>query len=337
MAGRRHNSEVNDLMQIELVANRPPKRCKDGGMSDGWSENYRLIQDHPCFDPKAAHYFGRMHLPVAPKCNIQCNYCVREFDCVNESRPGVTSQILEPGAAIFRVREVLELHPYITVLGIAGPGDPLANEETFETLLLTKREFPDLILCLSTNGLLLPDKLDDLIKLNVWNLTVTVNTVHANIGAQIYSYVRCDDQILRGVEGAELLLNKQMAGIERAVKAGMVVKLNTVFIPTVNEEDVVNVSQMGEELGVYMHNIMPLIPQYKFSRITPPSRKELGELRKRCKPHLRQMVHCRQCRADAIGKLGEDNACFKARTNNRIRISDSSNKQPRPSSEREAR
>ncbi len=51
---------------------------------------------HPCFNEEAKHTSARVHLPVAPKCNIQCNYCNRKFDCVNESRPGVTSSVLAP-------------------------------------------------------------------------------------------------------------------------------------------------------------------------------------------------------------------------------------------------
>ncbi|NEX14978.1 MAG: nitrogen fixation protein NifB, partial [Prosthecochloris sp.] len=46
------------------------------------------IEKHPCFNDASRHSFGRIHLPVAPKCNIQCNYCNRKFDCLNENRPG---------------------------------------------------------------------------------------------------------------------------------------------------------------------------------------------------------------------------------------------------------
>ena len=48
-------------------------------------EQLRRISEHPCFSEKACHSFGRMHLAVAPKCNIQCKYCIRDFDCVNEA------------------------------------------------------------------------------------------------------------------------------------------------------------------------------------------------------------------------------------------------------------
>ena len=30
--------------------------------------------NHPCFNAEARHKTGRIHLPVAPKCNVQCNF-----------------------------------------------------------------------------------------------------------------------------------------------------------------------------------------------------------------------------------------------------------------------
>ena len=54
------------------------------------------VQDHPCYSEDAHHYFARMHVAVAPACNIQCHYCNRKYDCSNESRPGVVSELLTP-------------------------------------------------------------------------------------------------------------------------------------------------------------------------------------------------------------------------------------------------
>lgn len=108
----------------------------DGQIVKWDPDQIRKIQEHPCYSEKASHTFGRAHLPVAPKCNIQCNYCVRKFDCVNESRPGVTSEVLDPQKAFEKVRDIINEYPYIKVIGIAGPGDPLDNEETFETFRL---------------------------------------------------------------------------------------------------------------------------------------------------------------------------------------------------------
>ena len=98
---------------------------------------------HPCFSKDAHKKYGRVHLPVAPRCNMQCNFCNRKFDCVNESRPGVTSTVLTPPQALAYLDHILERQPEISVVGIAGPGDPFANpEETMQTLRLVRGKYP---------------------------------------------------------------------------------------------------------------------------------------------------------------------------------------------------
>lgn len=266
----------------------------------------RKIKEHPCYDEKACHLYGRMHLPVAPKCNIQCNYCLRDFDCVNESRPGVCSKVITPQEAVGYVRDAIQKFPYIKVIGIAGPGEPLYNEETFETLKLIKENFPHLLKCLSSNGLLLPEKADLLNDLDVGNITVTVNAVDPKIGAEIYSFVTYHDKIFTGEEGAKILIENQLEGIKKAIELKMIVKVNTVYIPGINDDHIVDIAKKVKDLGVYIQNIIPLIPQYKFSDIKPPTVKEIREKQAELNDIIKQMRHCRQCRADAIGRLGCD-------------------------------
>ncbi|MGB7531736.1 MAG: nitrogenase cofactor biosynthesis protein NifB [Halobacteriota archaeon] len=269
-------------------------------------EQLRKIQKHPCFSENACHLFGRMHLAVAPKCNIQCNYCVRKFDCVNESRPGVTSKVLTPQEALERVREVLDKVHYIKVVAVAGPGEPLYNEETFETFRLVKEEFPHLMRCLSTNGLLLPERIDDIDELGIGTVTVTLNAVDPEIGKEIYSFVNYQGKKYTGREAAEILLRNQLEGIREAVKRKVLIKVNTVLIPTVNDTHIIEVAKTVGKMGVYLQNVIPLIPQYKFAHITPPTPKEKREIQAACGKYMRQMTHCRHCRADAIGRLGKD-------------------------------
>lgn len=266
----------------------------------------RRIQEHPCYSPKAAHAFGRIHLPVAPRCNIQCNYCIRDFDCIHESRPGVTSRVITPQEALDRVSEVVGRFPNIKVVGIAGPGEPLYNEETFETFHLIKSKFPGLHHCVSSNGLLLVERLDVLVKVGVRNVTVTLNTLEPEIGEKIYSFIVLDGRTYRGREGAQILIGNQLAGIDAAVKKGVTVKVNTVLIPGINDYHIPHVAQKAKELGVYVHNIMPLIPQYLLAHVTPPAPEERRRIQDECAKIIPQMRHCRQCRADAVGKLDEE-------------------------------
>jgi nitrogen fixation protein NifB len=266
----------------------------------------RKIQEHPCFSEKACHLFGRCHLPVAPKCNIQCNYCIRDFDCVNESRPGVTTKVLNPDESMELVKKVIDKYNYIKVIGIAGPGEPLANEETFETLRRLHEQYPNVIKCLSTNGLLLPEKIDLLEKYDVGNITVTLNAIDPEIGAKIYQFIDYKGKRYTGIEGAKILLSQQLKGIEEAVRRHMIVKINTVYIPGINEDHIPEIAKKVGEMGVYTFNVIPLIAQYKFADITPPTPQMKRKMQDECAKYVKQMRHCQRCRADAIGKLGQD-------------------------------
>ena len=272
-------------------------------------ENIRkALSEHPCFCEEAHHSFARMHLPVAPRCNIQCNYCNRKFDCSNESRPGVTSAVLDSRQALEKVRAVKEAIPQLSVVGIAGPGDPLANENTFETLELIGREMPDLTLCVSTNGLALPDCARRLYDLGVRFVTVTMNSMDPEIGARIYDAVVFEGRKYSGTEGAGILIDRQTEGIRMCVELGMLVKINIVMIPGINDSHIPDLVAYVRSLGIYMVNILPLIPVEgtKFSDLRAPTPLERRDMMDRCGLDGRMMRHCRQCRADAIGLLGQD-------------------------------
>lgn len=270
-------------------------------------DQIRKISEHPCYSEKASHSFGRAHLPVAPHCNIQCNYCIRKFDCVNESRPGVTSEILTPDRAMQLVENIISQYHYIKVIGIAGPGEPLANEATFETFNRVHEKYPHLILCVSSNGLLLPESIDRLEQAGVTNITVTMNALDPEVAAKIYSYIDYDGRrIYAGKEMGKILIDQQKKGILLAVQKRMLVKVNTVFIPGINEDEIVRIAQWAGETGVFTHNIIPLIAQAKFATINPPTMEEKLAKQKECEPYIKQMSHCQRCRADAIGCLGKD-------------------------------
>jgi nitrogen fixation protein NifB len=266
------------------------------------------IQGHPCFGGNH-HKNGRMHLAVAPKCNIKCGYCTRKHDCANESRPGVTSRLLTPAEAIARVREVMDspvVGPIIKVVGIAGPGDPLANEETFETFELVKKEFPHLMLCMSTNGLLLPESIDRLYELGLHSLTVTINAVDPEVGARIYRHIVYNGKNYTGVEAARILIANQFEGLKRAGELGLTIKVNSVLVPGINDGQLPLIAERVKKLGAFVMNIMPIIPQAELAHIDPPSEERMTEIRRANEGIIGQFSHCKQCRADAIGLIGKD-------------------------------
>jgi len=275
-------------------------------------ENEVKVMDnskHPCYNADAHTKYSRMHLPVAPACNISCNYCNRKFDCVNESRPGVTSEVLTPDMASQKFSWVKENIENLSVVGIAGPGDALANwDVTRKAIELIQAKGEDILFCLSTNGLMLPKYAHELVELDINHITVTVNCLDPEIGAKLYKVVNYEGKSYTGTEGAGILLRNQLAGIAYLVEHGVLVKINIVMVKGINDHHIPEVVKKMKELGVFITNIMPLIPAPGsiFEQFPQTSMKDINEMRDRCELDVQQMRHCKQCRADAIGLLGND-------------------------------
>jgi nitrogen fixation protein NifB len=266
------------------------------------------LDNHPCFNPGACKSFGRVHLPVAPRCNIQCKFCNRQFDCVNETRPGVTSAVLSPGQAMVYLEEAFNRKGNIAVVGIAGPGDPFANsKETLETLSRVRARYPDVMLCVATNGLNLSPHIAELARLKVSHVTVTVNAVDPAIGARIYSWMRVGKRVVRAEAGAAVLLERQLAAIKALKAHGIMVKVNSIILPGVNEAHIETVARRMAELDVDLFNAMPYYPNAgsDFEHLTEPSKATVDAIRRQASAHVKQMRHCTRCRADAVGLLDE--------------------------------
>ncbi len=284
-----------------------------GGPADMPAEIWDKVKNHPCYSEEAHHHYARMHVAVAPACNIQCNYCNRKYDCSNESRPGVVSQKLTPDQAVKKVLAVASEIPQMTVLGIAGPGDALANPaKTFETFARLQAEAPDIKLCLSTNGLALPQMVDEICKYNIDHVTITINMVDPAVGEKIYPWIFWDHRRVTGREAAEILHRQQMLGLEMLTARGVLTKVNSVLIPGINDEHLIEVNREVKKRGAFLHNIMPLISEAEHGTVfgltgqRGPSAQELKAVQDACMGGANLMRHCRQCRADAVGLLGED-------------------------------
>jgi nitrogen fixation protein NifB len=272
-----------------------------------------VARNHPCYSDEAHHHFARMHVAVAPACNIQCHYCNRKYDCASESRPGVVSERLSPEDAVRKVLAVAAEIPELSVVGIAGPGDALANPEaTYATLEGIRRAAPDLTLCLSTNGLALPDHVDRLAGLGVRHVTVTVNMVDPAVGERIYPWILRGGRKVRGAEASRILSERQLEGIAALAARGVLVKVNSVVIPGVNDAHLPEVARAVRKAGAFLVNAVPLISvpehgtHYGKTGQRGPTGEELEAVQGACELGETVMRHCRQCRADAVGRLGED-------------------------------
>ncbi|HUL00992.1 MAG TPA: radical SAM protein [Nitrospirota bacterium] len=260
-----------------------------------------LIKIHPCFSEQDHNACARIYLPVAPDCNIHCRYCNRTYDCVNESRHGVISTTLSPKEAIDNVESLIRHDDNIRVICVAGPGESLANETILGTLQSISRKFPNLILCVSTNGLLLYERLEGLVKAGVKALTITINAVTLKTAEKIYSKAYFHGQWYEGSEAADIILMKQWQGLINVIDAGLIVKVNSVLIPGVNDQDIPFIAEHAGHLGADLMQILPLTWQSEFGHTTQPELNSLATLRNQCESFISQMDFCQKCSSDRRG------------------------------------
>lgn len=262
-----------------------------------------LQNSHPCFGGHKNNV-GRIHLPVSPGCNIACRFCDRVINDT-ENRPGVTSKVISPDESLEVLEKALSICPEITVAGIAGPGDTLATDYALKTFRKVKEKFPKLIKCMSTNGLLLYEKADEVIDIGIDSLTVTVNAVKPEILAKLNKYIIYHGRKYEGTEGAEILIENQLKGIKKVAAAGSTIKINTVLVPDINGGHIEEIAKTVKEVGASIYNIIPLIPQYELADQKAPVCSQIDEARQKASKFIEVFRHCKHCRADAVGIPGK--------------------------------
>jgi nitrogen fixation protein NifB len=260
-----------------------------------------LKSQHPCFG--AVKTKARMHLPICPACNIECGFCRRSLND-DEDRPGVASFVLPISEVANYVDEAINKCSDLTVVGVAGPGDTLVGDNLFRAFETVGAKHPELLKCISTNGLLLDRRADELIELGIDTLTVTVNAVDPEVLAEIVLAINYDGKRITGTEAAEILISNQLNGIKKMAKAGTTIKVNTVLIPGVNDKHIPDIAKSVRLAGASIYNIIPLIPQHRFADYDEPSCEQIDAAREAAGKYIDIFRHCQHCRADAIGIPG---------------------------------
>jgi nitrogen fixation protein NifB len=213
--------------------------------------------------------------------------------------------------AVHYLKALSEKMENISVVGIAGPGDPFANAvETITTLEILKNEFPDILFCLSSNGLDMAPYIDKIAELGVSHVTLTINSLNVETLAKMYTWVRYQRRVYRGKEAAAILLEQQLACIPLLKAKGITVKINTVVCPGMNDGDIEELARKVAALGADTMNCIPVYPTVDtmFEYMEEPSKESMRELRAQVSKYIKPMAHCARCRADAAGLLGKDNA-----------------------------
>jgi nitrogen fixation protein NifB len=213
---------------------------------------------YSCFSSEALHP-GGMLLHFATACNMQCSYCFSEREPASKrsiERTGTT--ILTVEAAVGMVDRRIERGVPPSIIEIGGPGETLLLADTYTTLRQLHMSYPDLPLSIWTNGVLLPDRLGDLVQSGVSRLTVSIPAATPSTAENIYEWTAYRGRKYVAREAVDLILQQQWNGLVNAVEAGIVVTVYVASIRGVNEHEVPMVRMRAEEIGADRVVIVPL-------------------------------------------------------------------------------
>ncbi len=218
-----------------------------------------------------------MRISITDRCNLRCVYCMPE--------EGVA---LSPRDELLSFEEIWRVAGAAHALGftkfrVTG-GEPLVVKNVLVFLAGLRRATGDATLCLTTNGTLLGDYLDDLRELGISRLNVSLDTLDP---ARFRQLTRRDG------------LAEVLGALERAASGGFFkVKLNAVIVPGVNEGDLLPLAGLAERLPIDVRFIeqMPLDGQrdggflgaeqilerigarYPLSRLNPDDARQAAQL-----------------------------------------------------------
>ncbi|MCU0848971.1 MAG: GTP 3',8-cyclase MoaA [Spirochaetes bacterium] len=135
-----------------------------------------------------------LRISITDKCNLRCVYCIPP-----------------EGVALLSHDEVLRNEEFIRLSGIFVSmgvtkirytgGEPLLRKGFMNIVETTRDSFPDLDLCLTTNATLLPEFIDDLYRLRVRKLNISLDSLDRRKYAEITGSDRLED-VLSSTESA---------------------------------------------------------------------------------------------------------------------------------------
>jgi cyclic pyranopterin phosphate synthase len=168
-----------------------------------------------------------LRLSVTDRCNLRCQYCMPEKDYV-----------WLPRDDMLHFEEISRLVDVFISLGVdhirLTGGEPLLRRDlaTLVRMLSSKQGLNDL--ALTSNGILLADQVDALKAAGLRRVTVSLDTLRADRFVQL---ARFDE------------LPRVLRGISAAARAFGQLKLDTVVIRGVNDDELVDLIEFGKTVS----------------------------------------------------------------------------------------
>ena len=200
--------------------------------------------------PAADWRKGGTRLHLSTGCNMQCVHCatVRALRGENAlNRTGIT--IMTADGALDLVRLKMERAGSSAAVEIGGPGEPLLNADTYVLVRQLRTTYPDLSISVRTNGILLSDRLEELVRSGVSGIVLSISAVSQDAADALYDWVIYRGRRYTGRDASHLILQQQWNGLSNAVNAGVAVTVCCVRIPGVNDHEIDRIKSKARAAG----------------------------------------------------------------------------------------
>lgn len=259
--------------------------------------NTATYANHPCFGMTSRKTVGRLHLPVAPRANAKIKF---EGGAKPASAPKAA---ITPEEAVAWLGRSLEDNATIGIVGITGPGDPLAvPEPTIRTLRLVRDKLPEMDLCMTSIGIGMDLYAPELAEIGVSHVTLLVDAVDPEVAEKLYAWIRPGRKTMVLGEAAKTLMEEQKKAVTALKKAGITVKINTTVYPGYNAGHVEEIASSMSSLGADIMAVVPFWPAEENSEFPArPDMELLATVRDRAARHIHLMPAWEECGEALVG------------------------------------
>lgn len=234
-------------------------------------------KDQDCV-PDSSRSAGRLNLPVAPRANVRTKF----------ASTGVTAEAMMPTEAASWLNHALEQGICIQKVGLAGPGDALADPgPAIETLGLIRAEHPEIELGVTTVGLGGEQHAGLLAENSVGEITLLVDAIDPEMVKKLYAWIRPGAKTLPLDKTAGILVDEQARAVSAFKKAGLKVNIRTTVYAGHNDDHIEEVAGCMAGLGAETMTVVPFkAVSEDQDRSWEPDRELMAAVREQAAKHV---------------------------------------------------
>ncbi|MGN6713645.1 radical SAM protein [Anaerocolumna jejuensis] len=252
---------------------------------------------HFCFNEENDRklvYDERIHIPIANVCKLGCIYCDYTY------HRNIGSNLTKPGTCSVLISGKTDMLNYLSkyisnstkIIGISGPGDPFLSEQQMSIFFnIYKEYYSYLDLCICTSGVNF-DSISNIVDLKSLNyITFTVNSLEELSINKIYRSVQ------NNIFTAQYIMDQQLKAIDFFHSNNTKIKINTVFLPEINGDEILHMYRTLYQKGVSVFNLL------KCSNDADYIKKYNELVEKIINDKIPIIRKCLQCKSDSCNKF----------------------------------